>query len=183
MGITYLEGTLPMRLARVLSLILHRAASVPSTNDDSVSKLHTPSKTSSRHRCQGRVHQPNYESKMSCHCETYVRVKNSGREQPSYLPGTPCNKYPRRKGIPKTIKVQNRQQVGLRTLADLARHTCGGMSPVSHTSTPRQGDGTYQSSEHRKSLQSARIISLTPGSRTIELMGRFCLAPFHLQHP
>ena len=42
---------------------------------------------------------------------------------------------------------------------------------------------TYQSSEFKKSLQSASSISFTPGSSTIELIGRFCLAPFHLQLP
>jgi len=47
-----------------------------------------------------------------------------------------------------------------------------------------QGDETtHQSSECKKSLQSARSISLTPGSRTIELMGRFGRAPVHVQHP
>jgi len=42
---------------------------------------------------------------------------------------------------------------------------------------------THQSSECKKSLQSARSISLTPGSRTIELMGRFWRAPVQVQHP
>jgi hypothetical protein len=42
---------------------------------------------------------------------------------------------------------------------------------------------THQSSESKKSLQSARSISLTPGSRTMELMGRFGRAPVHVQHP
>jgi hypothetical protein len=42
---------------------------------------------------------------------------------------------------------------------------------------------THQSSECKKSLQSARSISLTPGSRTMELMGRFGRAPVHVQHP
>ena len=41
----------------------------------------------------------------------------------------------------------------------------------------------HQSSDARKSLQSARIMSLTPGSSTIELIGRFCRAPFHRQQP
>jgi len=47
----------------------------------------------------------------------------------------------------------------------------------------REGKTTHQSSECKKSLQSARSISLTPGSRTIELMGRFGRAPVHVQHP
>jgi len=47
----------------------------------------------------------------------------------------------------------------------------------------RLQETTYQSSECKKSLQSARSISLTPGSRTIELMGRFGRAPVHVQHP
>ena len=42
---------------------------------------------------------------------------------------------------------------------------------------------TYHSSEHKKSLQSAKSMSLTPGWRTMELMGRFWRAPFQRQTP
>ncbi len=39
----------------------------------------------------------------------------------------------------------------------------------------------YQSSEVKKSLQSARIVSFIPGSRTTDLIERFGRAPFDFQ--
>lgn len=41
----------------------------------------------------------------------------------------------------------------------------------------------YHSSERKKSRQSARSMSLTPGSSTMELIGRFWRAPFQRQLP
>ncbi len=56
--------------------------------------------------------------------------------------------------------------------------------PSSQDQPTRPGtQPAHQSSDARKSLQSARIMSFTPGSSTIELMGRFWRAPFHRQQP
>ena len=94
-----------------------------------------------------------------------------------------------------------RTSAGLRRAQSLSRvaalHAPRSAYLGAHVSTPSSQDHprapaqeergiegeAYQSSEARKSLQSARIMSFTPGSSTIELMGRFWRAPFHRQHP
>lgn len=115
---------------------------------------------------------------MSSRCMWRLGVRFCQMECRTYLPGTPCSRYPRRNGMPVT---QLAPAVGLdRHASDLSQHTCAQMP----SAPSRVGHGsTYQSSEHRKSLQSARTMSFTPGSSTMELIGRFWRAPFQRQHP
>jgi len=63
--------------------------------------------------------------------------------------------------------------------------TSFGIPVQSHIGTVPECENydAHHSSERKKSLQSARSISLTDGSNTIELIGRFWRAPFHLQQP
>lgn len=66
---------------------------------------------------------------------------------------------------------------------NLPRSAYLGFNNMSNRNLSYVDKPTYHSSEHKKSLQSAKSMSLTPGWRTIELMGRFWRAPFQRQHP
>ena len=116
------------------------------------------------------------EGRLPTNREPSIIIHKSGKA--TCLPGTPCNKYPRRNGIP--IRSLERDDVVDSVFLPLSAYL--GRTRLNHHAMFRF-NRTHQSSERKKSLQSARSISFTAGSSTIELIGRFWRAPFHLQQP
>ena len=180
----YLEGTFPINVVNMLSLILRKYLHKHDCLKWIVTQL-TPWMTERRHKCQVRVHRPkNGSATFSRWFPFHINHRNAQMylERWAYLPGTPCNKYPLRKGIPRHV------------IKDESTGSTKGTNLTSFSIPAGSADirihihlwitqSTCHSSEARKSLQSARIISLTPGWRTMELIGRFWRAPFHRQIP